>query len=84
MAFRRGLRCAAVAIALLLGLGSAQALAAPQWLTAEPLPFSFPLQAPAVATDADGNSIAAWIDQNQAPGDAGRLVRRRVGREPRW
>jgi hypothetical protein len=79
MAFRRGLRCAAVAIALLLGLGSAQALAAPQWLTAEPLPFSFPLQAPAVATDADGNSIAAWIDQNQAPGEIRAVYRPRGG-----
>jgi hypothetical protein len=79
MAFRRGLGCAAAATALLLALGSSQAVAAPQWLPVEPLPFSSPLQAPAVATDAGGNSIAVWIDQNPAPDEIRAVYRPRGG-----
>ncbi|MGZ8672726.1 MAG: hypothetical protein ACXWZJ_12520, partial [Solirubrobacterales bacterium] len=67
MAYRRELLLVLVAAFLLLGPG--QALAAPQWLPAEPLQSSVPSTAdPTVATDADGNSIAVWIDQDTTPG----------------
>ena len=52
--------------ALLLALGPARALAAPAWLGAEPQTSEFPASAPPdVATDADGNSVAVWIDENR-------------------
>jgi hypothetical protein len=61
MACRRELRCALVAIALLLAFGPAQALAAPQWLPAETRAEQSSGVAPDVATDADGNSVAIWL-----------------------
>ena len=79
MALRRELRSILLAAAFLL-LGPGQALAAPQWLAAEPLPSSFPaFVEPAVATDADGNSIAVWIDQDTAPGAVLSVYRPRGG-----
>jgi hypothetical protein len=61
-------------------LGPGQALAAPQWLPADTLPSSrAPSVEPAVATDADGNSIAVWIDQVEAPGEVMALYRPRGG-----
>src|SRR5215207_5806160 len=62
MALRRELLPLLLAAAFLLA-GPAQALAAPAWLDAEPQPATAPAgQAPNVATDADGNSVAAWLD----------------------
>ncbi len=56
-------------VAAFLLLGPGQALAAPQWLPAEPLQSSFPSTAdPAVASAPDGNSIAVWLDQDTTPG----------------
>ena len=64
MALRRELLPLLLAAAFLL-IGPAQALAAPTWFDGEPQPSSFPsFAAPAVATDADGNSVAAWNDQD--------------------
>jgi PKD domain len=66
MALRRELLLVMVAAFLLLGPG--RALAAPQWLPADPLTDAFVApDNPAVATDADGNSIAVWIEDD-APG----------------
>ena len=67
MALRRGLRCAGVAIALVLVFGAAPALAAPQWLPAEPRDSSGSADQPAdVATDGDGNSVAVWLGSSGA------------------
>jgi PKD domain len=67
MALRRGLRCAGVAIALVLAFGAAPALAAPQWLPAEPRDSSGSADQPAdVATDGDGNSVAVWLGSSGA------------------
>ena len=61
MALRRDLLPILLAAAFLL-LGPAQAVAAPQWLDAEPQASSAtPQTAPDVAEDAAGNSAAAWI-----------------------
>src|SRR5215204_2845134 len=62
MALRRELLPLLLAAAFLL-IGPAQALAAPTWRDAEPQPSTEPSgQAPDVATDADGNSVAVWRD----------------------
>lgn len=63
MVFRRELLPILLAAAFLL-VGPAQALAAPTWLDAEPQQAATPAsQAPDVATDADGNSVAAWLER---------------------
>ena len=79
MVLRRELLSILLATAILL-VGAGQALAAPQWLPAQPLPASLPsLVDPAVATDADGNSIAVWIDRDAAPDEVQAVYRPRGG-----
>jgi hypothetical protein len=79
MALRRELLPILLAAATLL-IGPGKALAAPQWLPSEPLPSSFASVAdPAVATDADGNSIAVWIDRDAAPDEVLAVYRPRGG-----
>jgi PKD domain len=79
MVLRRELLPIALAAAILL-IGAGQAFAAPQWLPSEPLPSSFAVTTdPAVATDADGNSIAVWIDQGQTPVEVRAVYRPRGG-----
>src|SRR6476619_2646392 len=79
MATRRVLLPILVAAFALLDPG--QALAAPKWLPADTLPSSrAPALEPAVATDADGNSIAVWIDEKVARvGEVMALYRPRGG-----
>jgi len=63
MACRRDLLLVLASAALLLACGPTRALAAPQWLGAEPQPGAFPAgAAPDVATDGDGNAVAVWVD----------------------
>ena len=64
MALRRELLPILLAAAFLL-IGPGQALAAPTWLDAEPQQATAPAnQAPDVATDADGNSVAVWFERS--------------------
>jgi PKD domain-containing protein len=79
MALRRELLPILLAAAFLL-IGPAQALAESTWLDAEPQNATnpAPFTPPSVATDADGNSIAAWTVQ-EGSGDVRAIYRPRGG-----